>query len=78
MPQPTQSMPPGEARLVLYQSVRSEVREEALLLAFNAIVASVGGSLGLFLGVSCLSVAQGVAGKLLTVFCRNPNTAKGR
>jgi hypothetical protein len=37
-----------------YHSSRVEVLEEYLLFDFNAIVAAVGGSLGLFLGFSCL------------------------
>ena len=42
---------------VYYKNMDIEVSEEVLLYDFNALVAAVGGSLGLFLGFSCYSVA---------------------
>ena len=47
--------PQGKARLfIYYYSVEEEIVEEYVLFDFNAIVAAVGGSMGLFLGFSFL------------------------
>ena len=40
-----------------YQDVRTRLGNERLLYDFNDIVAAIGGSLGLFLGFSCLNAA---------------------
>lgn len=49
---------PHEARLYLYASTKLEHREEILMHDFNSIVSAIGGSLGLFLGFSCLSMCS--------------------
>ncbi len=56
--------------LYLYQSNSYETAEEYLLFDDNAIVAAVGGSLGLFLGFSCLSVLTALAKKLQALVFR--------
>ncbi len=45
----------GTAEVYLYMSDRVETQEEYRLFGLNAIISSVGGSLGLFLGFSCLN-----------------------
>ena len=50
--------PAEESTVVIsFESNRSEVQTETLLFGVTSIVASVGGSLGLFLGFSCLDSA---------------------
>lgn len=50
--------PQGLTRLfVYYYSVEEEYNQEYVLFDFNAIVAAVGGSMGLFLGFSFLECA---------------------
>ena len=44
----------GNKIMLLFRSGRTLVTREVLLVSFSDIVASVGGSLGLFLGFSCL------------------------
>ncbi len=44
------------AQVYLQASMQVEHREEVLLYDFNNIVSALGGSLGLFLGFSCLSL----------------------
>ena len=39
--------------IVVYQSFTEHMYRETKVYDFNAVVASVGGSLGLFLGFSC-------------------------
>ncbi len=48
-------VPPDESVLWLKVQLRSEHRREVLAHDFGSVVSAVGGSLGLFLGVSCLS-----------------------
>ncbi len=59
-----------EAKLFLFVSNEVEVAEEYLLFDGNAIVSAVGGSLGLFLGVSCLSVLTMMGKKIALLFKR--------
>ena len=42
---------------VYYKNMEIDITEEVLLFDFSAIVAAVGGSMGLFLGFSCYSLA---------------------
>lgn len=42
-----------------YGETEVRVKEEFLIYDLNAIVAAIGGSLGLFLGFSCYEVARG-------------------
>ena len=42
-----------------YAQTEVQVKEEFLIYDLNAIVAAIGGSLGLFLGFSCYEVARG-------------------
>ena len=42
-----------------YGKTEVRVNEEFLIYDFNTIVATIGGSLGLFLGFSCVEVARG-------------------
>ena len=44
------------AYVYVFNKMSSNHEEEILMYDFNTIVASTGGSLGLFLGVSCFSV----------------------
>ena len=43
---------------IYYKNMDILVKEEVLLYDFNALVAAVGGSLGLFLGPSCYQMAS--------------------
>ena len=43
---------------VYFTSLNSQVSKEVTLFGFSSIVASVGGSLGLFVGFSCLDAAM--------------------
>lgn len=55
-----------------YGETEVRVKEEFLIYDLNAIVAAIGGSLGLFLGFSCYEVARGglqKARNLLKGFC---------
>ncbi len=54
----------GYAELYIYMSGIVETSEEYLLFDANAIVASVGGSLGLFLGVSCINLFNVILEKM--------------
>ena len=42
-----------------YDETEVQVKEEFLIYDLNAIVAAIGGSLGLFLGFSCYEMARG-------------------
>ena len=42
-----------------YHETEVQVKQEFLIYDLNAIVATIGGSLGLFLGFSCYEVARG-------------------
>ena len=52
-----------------YQTTAYEVQEEYLLYDFNSIIASVGGSLGLFLGFSCFQIARTSLKRLVKRLC---------
>ena len=47
-----------------YQSFTESVYKEAKVYDFNAVVASVGGSLGLFLGFSCYECGKRLIDRL--------------
>ena len=48
-----------------------ETEEQILIYDFTAIIAGVGGSLGLFLGFSCLQAVEPVLDKLAGVITRH-------
>ncbi len=47
-----------------------QLQEEILMFDFNAIIAAVGGSLGLFLGFSCLDFFAWIATKMSKAFTK--------
>ena len=49
----------SSAIAMYYGETEVRVKQEFLIYDLNAIVAAVGGSLGLFLGISCYEVARG-------------------
>lgn len=55
--------------MYVYMSTTLETAEEYLLFDGNAIVSAVGGSLGLFLGFSCLSTLL-LLWQKATAFCK--------
>ncbi len=54
-----------EAFFYLQLSMDSERVEEIYAFDFNTIVSYLGGSLGLFLGVSCFSAIMYLSGKMM-------------
>ena len=61
-----------------YQRSHVDQETELFVFDFTAIVAGVGGSLGLFLGFSCLQVANSLLDKLFFYFndkCRKSSVA---
>ncbi len=69
----TQHYGPGgsdDATLYFYVYNSFETAEEYLLFDGNAIISAVGGSLGLFLGFSCLTMLT-LLGQKLASLCRN-------
>ena len=53
---------------VSYASPKIKVEEEYVLMGGNAIISATGGSLGLFLGLSCYGVAWKILEKVETIF----------
>ncbi len=53
--------------MVKFRSSLVRVRQEVLLYDFNAIVGTMGGSLGLFLGFSCFDVIRKVLAWLVNL-----------
>ena len=53
-----------------YDETEVQVKEEFLIYDLNAIVAAIGGSLGLFLGFSCYEVARGGLQRARNVWIR--------
>ena len=53
---------------VRYASPQVKIEEEYQLMGVNAIISATGGSLGLFLGLSCYGVAWKVLGTLESAF----------
>ena len=49
-----------------FKEIEYELKEEYILFDSNAIVASIGGSLGMFLGVSCLGLGSMLLRQLKT------------
>ena len=61
--------PSDESLVIVYfSSLDSEVSREITLFGTTSIIASVGGSLGLFLGFSCLEAALTLAEKARAFF----------
>jgi hypothetical protein len=63
----------------LRQDIRVEQLEEYVLFDFNAIIGTVGGSLGLFLGLSFADLAIRIfsgAAKRISQRCKNSREAK--
>ncbi len=54
--EPSTGIDHGNAMLYIDSSMKSEHSEDVLIYDINTVIASVGGSLGLFLGVSCFSL----------------------
>ena len=52
---------------VEYASPKIRVEEEYTIMGLNAIISATGGSLGLFLGLSCYGVAWKILEKVETV-----------
>ncbi len=59
----------GYTTIYLFRKTEVDTQEEYLLYDFNAIVAAVGGSLGLFLGMSCLSALLPWVDRLADKIC---------
>ena len=53
---------------VFFAGPNIKIEEEYLLMGTNAIISATGGSLGLFLGLSCYGVAWKILEKVGTVF----------
>ena len=60
----------GKFELSLSMKMIEELEEQVLLFDFSAIVAGVGGSLGLFLGFSCLEMLQPLLNHVANMFDR--------
>ena len=60
----------GKFELTISLKMIEELEEQVLLFDFSAIVAGVGGSLGLFLGFSCLEVLQPLLNHIASFFRR--------
>ena len=55
----------NESKIYLYYpSLDTQVEEEIRLFGPTSIIASIGGSLGLFLGFSCLDAAMGITARI--------------
>jgi len=57
---------PTSSIFLFYSTTRVQVQEEIALYDFNAIVSSVGGSLGLFFGLSFWQLASMASKKILS------------
>ena len=53
---------------VWYASPKVKIEKEYKLMGVNAIISATGGSLGLFLGLSCYGVAWKILEKVETLF----------
>ena len=53
---------------VFYASPKVKIEEEYVLMGGNAIISATGGSLGLFLGLSCYGVAWTIVEKLESAY----------
>ncbi len=73
--EPSAGIKEGMAILYLENTMKSEHSEEVLINDLNTVIASVGGSLGLFLGVSCFSIFT-YLGKSFTARRRNDKHPK--
>ncbi len=60
---PSSGVAVGAAVVYVWSSMRATHEEEILMFDLGTIVSFMGGSLSLFLGVSCLSVATFLGGK---------------
>ncbi len=69
--EPSPGIKDNMALLYLSNTMKKEHSEEVLINDANTVIASLGGSLGLFLGVSCFSVMTLVGRKLATLKSRN-------
>ena len=56
---------------IFYQSFTEDIYKEVEIYDFNAIVASVGGSLGLFLGFSCYEYGKRLIDKIPNGFLQS-------
>ena len=61
-----------------YASPKIRVEEEYTIMGLNAIISATGGSLGLFLGLSCYGVAWKILEKVETVCLRSWRKKKAR
>ena len=66
-----QGVHPGPVLFLLYDSLDVEVREEALVYDFSRLVAAVGGSVGLFLGLSMLRIMHSSVEAVGDLFTRS-------
>ena len=63
--------PSGRAKSYFYyKEVEEESLEEYVLFDFNAILAAVGGSIGLFLGFSFLDCVIATKNRILALCCK--------
>ena len=53
---------------VWYASPKIKIEEEYMVMGANAMISATGGSLGLFLGLSCYGVAWKILEKVETMF----------
>ena len=53
---------------IWYASPKIKIEEEYALMGVNAIISATGGSLGLFLGLSCYGVAWKILEKVETAY----------
>jgi len=56
---------------VFYDSIDTEVITESLMVDFDSLLSTIGGSLGLFLGFSCLSTILSLTSLLKNKFITN-------